>query len=171
MAKRQPNNSKATVLASASAAPTVDGLAATLAKLEADAAKTDKQRDTAKVRVAKQRETRHARLIQLRDEGTAKAPANPQIRPDTLRATEPGELIGGKPAKGWAVEIECAGCGKPRLVNTQDAFQARYHTACKPKGSSKSKQAQRAREIADTMDADAIQARIAELEEAVAKAS
>ena len=51
---------------------------------------------------------------------------NEQSRPDTLRASTEGELVNGKPAKGWVVEIRCEICDAARLINTQDAFQVRF---------------------------------------------
>lgn len=53
---------------------------------------------------------------------------NPAILSDTVRPAQAGELIGGKPAKGWVVTIVCqhGDCEAERLVNTQDAFQVRF---------------------------------------------
>jgi len=51
---------------------------------------------------------------------------NPQIVVESLRPSNEGEFVNGKPAKGWVVEIECETCGARRTINTQDAFQVKF---------------------------------------------
>jgi len=92
-----------------------------------DAEKSEK----AKAREQRQLEERIAKLTALRDgvvdaKLNPKGHHNPQIVPETLRATAEGETINGAPAKGWAVTITCEVCGVEREINTQDAFQVRF---------------------------------------------
>jgi hypothetical protein len=153
---------------------TVDvlGLAAEVAHLEAEASKSAKQRKRTQARAEKQLAAKRAWALALA-KGTHKSASgktqhNPQLRPDTVRKAEPGETVGGKPAKGWVVEIACQTCKKTRLVNTQDAFQVQYCSAsCKPKGSSKSRVAERTAELSQ-MSEEELRAKMAELQARVA---
>jgi len=131
-----------------------------------------KGRATAEKKAAK----RMARLVDLANGtnesgGNPKLRHNPQLLPDTLRQTEEGELINGTPAKGQAVSIECAVCGKLREINTQDAFQTRFctdHKAEAQKAAAKARRAAKKDEkLAKLSDAD-LEAQIAELTAAAA---
>ena len=139
---------------------TIEGLAATIAKLETEKNKSAEQKARDAARQAKQQDKIYQRLCLLRDT------KNPQIRPDTLRQADPGELINDKPAKGWVVRIECEVCGGIRLVNTQDAFQARVclRAECRSK-SGKGRVAQRVKELS-SLTVEELQARLAELQAA-----
>jgi hypothetical protein len=165
-----------TTVSGSASSVVVEGLAeltkeekiAKIRKLEAEKA----GRATAEKKIA----ARKARLSDLAN-GTNEAGKNPklrhnpQLRPDTLRQAEEGELINGTPAKGWVVSIECEVCGEVREVNTQDAFQVRFcetHKAEAQKAASKARRAaKRDAELAKLSDDD-LDAQIAELTAAAA---
>jgi len=161
---------KNTVLSSGIASEVVvEGLSETVSTKRALAEKlAELQRQKAKQdRGTKERDKKHAKLVELA------ATKNPQIRPDTLRQAEDGEMVGGRPAKGWVVEIECTCCGEARLVNTQDAFQVRYCEAHKDEAR---KVAGKERRVAakvaklEALDETELAAQIAALEAEVAAA-
>ena len=157
--------SKSKAVSGQASTVTAEGLAATLATLEAEKSKSEAQRERDAARAVKQRDSKLAKLTDLANGtnnggGNAKLHHNPQLSPETLRPTTDGEMIGGKPAKGWVVTICCATCSTEREINTQDAFQVRFCSkACKPKGSSKSKINKRATELA-SLSVEELQAQI-----------
>lgn len=148
----------------AEATHTKRNLAEKLAALQAKKAKADK--------AAKQIEGRRARLVDLQN-GTnetgknAKLRHNPNVIPETLRPSEDGEMVNGRPAKGWVVEISCETCGEHRLVNTQDAFQVRFCEAHKDEArKAAAKERRQSAKLAklESLDEDELAAQVAALE-------
>ena len=149
-------NKNNTVVANGNNGVNVDGLQAALALAE-------KRAESAAVKDAKGRDKRIAKLTEMRDL------RNPQIRVETLRATFEGELINGKPAKGWCVSIECETCAKLREVNTQDAFQVRFcGAACKPKKGGTVTGSKEARELLKSHSVEELRAMLEAAKSAVA---
>ncbi|MCK5611073.1 hypothetical protein KAR91_54875 [Candidatus Pacearchaeota archaeon] len=132
----------------------VDGLTEQIAQLEAEKSKTAKQRERAaeKAEKALAAKVKWAEKLFAGSLETAKGTReNAQVHPETVRASTDGELVNGKPAKGWVVEIECEVCGDTRLVNLQDAFQVTRCTKseCRKKGNAKGKMVARVAEISE----------------------
>jgi len=155
--------SKNTKTAAGAGALVIEGLAEATKGKQALAAKlADLQ--AKKKKAAKAIGERAKKLSRLQELQSTK---NPQIQPDTLRPSEEGELIGGKEAKGWVVEIACETCGKQRLVNTQDAFQVRYcelHKADARKKASKERRTAAKTEKLMALDEAELAKQVAELE-------
>lgn len=146
-------------------------MAERLAELQRKKAKADK--------AAKEIEGRRARLVDLAHgtNETGKNPKgrhNPALLPNTLRASAEGELVNGRPAKGWVVEIACLTCSEHRTVNTQDAFQVRY---CEThKDEARKAKAKERREAAKTakleqLDPEELAAQIAAIESELGEAA
>jgi hypothetical protein len=132
-------------------------LAKTLLDLKAKAKAVD--------RAKAERQEKHARLVELQ------RTKNPQILPDSLRPANPGESVNGKPAKGWLCQIRCATCGKPRTVNTQDAFQARFcqeHVKDAAKDAAKSRRENAKVQELLSLDPDQLKNQIEEMERKLA---
>lgn len=127
-------------------------------------------KDKAKLadRAKKEREEKVARLTEIRDT------KNPQIQVESLRPANQGELVNGKPAKGWVVEITCEICNKTRLINTQDAFQAKTcmaHTKDRAKDRAKARREEAKISGLLQLDPDQLANQIAEYEAKLAAAS
>lgn len=152
-AESTPEQAPEQTPAGATGAPVIEGLAeaqaksdlvAELAKLQAQKASADKASNKEAKALSEQRVK-----MELKQSGTfheklnPNTHHNPQILPETVRRSEPGEEINGKPAKAWVVGIWCAHCREPRWINTQDAFQTRFCDAHKTEGRKAKKRAER----------------------------
>lgn len=142
----------------------VDGLAEIARKQEL-AAKLAKLQDGAK-KAAKSGDEQAKKAEAMRILSETR---NPAILAETVRPANEGELVGGKPAKGWVVTICCqhGDCEKERLVNTQDAFQVRFCDEHKGEGrKSAGKERRAAAKVAklSSLDEAELLAQIAALE-------
>ena len=71
----------------------------------------------------KERDKKIAKLTLLRDT------KNPQIVVESLREANEGELVNGKAAKGWVVEISCACCEEHKDEARKEAGKVRRASA------------------------------------------
>lgn len=151
----------------------IEGLAETNRKAELAAKLASLQKSQkSKAGEEKRNAERQARLVDLAN-GTNESGKNPKLRqndalrPETLRPSTEGELIGGKPAKGWVVEIVCEICGEARLINTQDAFQVRFceaHVGEARKAAGKARRDAKKVEALEKLSEEELLAEIAKLE-------
>jgi hypothetical protein len=107
-----------------------------------------------------------ADLAAWEDKTAARNPAF--VRGSVRKATEAeAEIVGH--SHGKVCEIVCQACGETRIVNTQDAFQAKYCLECRDAAKKQANREKRAvKKMAETSVED-LQAQIAELNELLAK--
>lgn len=157
------NTENTTILSTGNGSPTVEGLREAIALAEKKASK-------AAERAEKQREAKVAaltRLVEGFENEKGEWRQNAGIRPESVRPGNEGELVGGKPHKGWVVEVECETCGEVFLANTQDAFQKRFCSKdCKPKKAGSVGGTKVARELLATHSVEELTAMLAEAEAA-----
>jgi hypothetical protein len=123
---------------------TIDVRSQLIANAKARVAKVQRAKDgkaKAAERAQREYDTKLAKYTAMRDT------RNPQLLPDTLRRTEPGELIGASEAKGWAISIRCECCSAIREVNVQDAFQCKFCLDCRDEARKAAAKARRAGKV------------------------
>lgn len=88
---------------------------------------------------------------------------NPQFVVGSLRRpTSEDEATLGH-VHGWVCSIECASCGKVRVINKQDAFQVRFCSECKTEARKAAAKAKRLEKSLEGKSVEDIQAEIDEL--------
>lgn len=170
--KSTKNTAENTVVSSSASDIVIDGLAELTKQDKIERMRKLQAEKKARDRVETERKARFDRLVALRDgvvdaKLNPKGRHNPQVRPDTLRQASDGELVNGRAAKGWVVQIECATCGEMRTVNTQDAFQVRFceeHKADAAKAAAKDRRAAKRDAELAKLDESELDAQLAALE-------
>jgi NAD-dependent SIR2 family protein deacetylase len=93
---------------------------------------------------------------------------NPQYVLGSLRKATPQDEAQLGHCHGQVVTIECASCGKERIVNKQDAFQCKYCMDCKVEARKAVAKAKRAEKRLEGKSVKEVEAQIEALNEELA---